>query len=158
MVHLGFQRRWIDMVMRCVKTVEFSILLNGRPGRAFKPSRGLRQGDPLSPYLLLIISAVLSLVIKRSVQQRYLDDIQISASGLVLSHLLFAYDTLIFLNASKQNCRNLSTLLQVYCRASGQQVSCQKSVVYFGANVSAYLALELCTILDMPKVEDRVNT
>lgn len=72
----------------------------------------------------------------------------------MLSHLLFGVDTLIFIKASKQNCRNLSTLLQVYCRASGQQVSLQKSVVYFGANIRAHLALELCNILDMPMVDD----
>ncbi|KAM1965619.1 hypothetical protein ACFX15_045929 [Malus domestica] len=134
MEHLGFQRRWIAMVMQCVKTVEFSILINGRPGRAFKPSRGLRQGDPLSPYLFLIISEVLSLLISKAVQQGFLEGLKISASGPVLSHLLFADDTLIFLMATKQNCRNLSSLLQVFCRASGQQVSLQKSVIYFGLN------------------------
>ncbi|KAM1143260.1 hypothetical protein ACFX1X_032552 [Malus domestica] len=101
MVHLGFQRGWIDMVMRCVKTVEFSILINGRPRKAFKPTRGLRQGDPLSPYLFLIISEVLSLIIRKAVQQGYLDGIRISASGPVLSHLLFANDTLVFLMATK---------------------------------------------------------
>ncbi|KAM2669171.1 hypothetical protein EV2_020673 [Malus domestica] len=96
MEHLGFHRRWINMVMRCVKTVEFSILINGRPGRAFKPTRGLRHGDPLSPYLFLIISEVLSLVIKRAIQQGYLEGIQISTSRPMLSHLLFADDTLLF--------------------------------------------------------------
>ncbi|KAB2623924.1 hypothetical protein D8674_037877 [Pyrus ussuriensis x Pyrus communis] len=91
MMHLGFQRMWVDMVMRCIKTMEFSILINRRPGRAFKPTRGLRQGDPLIPLL-----------------QGYLEGIRISALGPVLSHLLCADDTLIFLLATKQNCRNLS--------------------------------------------------
>ncbi|KAM2798115.1 hypothetical protein COP1_003107 [Malus domestica] len=96
MGHLGFERRWIDMVMCCVKTVEFSILINKRPGKAFKPFKGLQQGDPLSPYLFLIISEVLSLLIKKAVHQGYLEGIRISTSGPVLSHLLFADDTLFF--------------------------------------------------------------
>ncbi|KAM1981033.1 hypothetical protein ACFX15_037578 [Malus domestica] len=154
MVHLGFQQIWIAMVMKCVKTVEFSILINGRPGRTFKPTRGLRQGDPLSPYLFLIISEVLSLLISRAVQQGYLEGIKLSTSGPMLSHLLFTDDTLIFLVATNQNCRNLSSLLNAYCRASGQQISLQKSVVYFGVNTPAHLSSELCNILDMPKVED----
>ncbi|KAM1348888.1 hypothetical protein PS2_003064 [Malus domestica] len=119
MGHLGFQRRWIDMVMCCVKTVEFSILINERPGKAFKPFRGLQQGDPLSPYLFLIISEVLSLLIKKAVHQGYLEGIRISTSG---------------------------------------PVSLQKSIVYFGANTPAHLALELSNILDMAKVDDPGNS
>lgn len=111
------------MVMRCVKKVEFSILINGRLGKAFKPTRGLQHGDPLSPYLFLIISEVFSLVINRAVQQGYLERIRILASGPVFSHLLFVDDTLMFLMATKQNCRNLSSFMHVYCRVSGQQVS-----------------------------------
>ncbi|CAN6566565.1 unnamed protein product [Malus baccata var. baccata] len=103
MVHLGFQQMWIVMVMKCVKTVEFSILINGMPGRTFKPTRGLRQGDPLSPYLFLLISEVLLLLISRAVQQGYLEGIKLSTSGPMLSHLLFADDTLIFLVATNQN-------------------------------------------------------
>ncbi|KAM2749620.1 hypothetical protein EV2_028500 [Malus domestica] len=101
MVQLSFQQLWIAIVMRCIKTVEFSILINGRPGRAFKPTRGLHQEDPLSPYLFLFLSEVLSLVVSKVVQQGYLEGIRISVSGPMLSHLLFVDDTLIFLLATK---------------------------------------------------------
>lgn len=60
----------------------------------------------------------------------------------------------MFLTTTKQNCQNLFTLLHGYCNASGQHVSLQKSVVYFGANVPPHLALELSNILNMPKVDD----
>ncbi|KAM1262570.1 hypothetical protein ACFX13_028354 [Malus domestica] len=101
MVQLSFQQLWIAIVMRCIKTVELSILINGRPGRAFKPTRGLRQEDPISPYLFLFLSEVLSLVVSKVVQQGYLEGIRISTSGPMLSHLLFVDDTLIFLLATK---------------------------------------------------------
>lgn len=59
------------------------------------------------------------MVIKQVVEQGYLKGIKISASGPVLSHLLFTDDTLIFLNATKENYRNISSLLHTYCHASG---------------------------------------
>ncbi|KAM1310373.1 hypothetical protein ACFX2H_006945 [Malus domestica] len=56
--------------------------------------------------------------------------------------------------ATKENCSNLSSLLHVYCKASGQQISLKKSIVYFWANTPTHLALELCNNLDMLKVDN----
>lgn len=63
MVKMGFDVKWINLVMKCVTTVDFAVLINGRPEKKFKPSKGPHQGDPLSPYLFLIVSEVLSLLI-----------------------------------------------------------------------------------------------
>ena len=64
MLRLGFHQLWVQMVMRLVTTVSFSVLLNGECLEKFKPSRGIRQGDPISPYLFLLATEGLSCLLK----------------------------------------------------------------------------------------------
>ncbi|CAN6676537.1 unnamed protein product [Malus baccata var. baccata] len=152
MEKMGFDCTWRTLILGCISTVNFSILLNGQPGQKFVPSRGLRQGDPLSPYLFLLVSEVLSLLIQKGCERNQINGIQMSSSGPTVSHILFADDTLIFLKAEEDNCRHLISLIDTYCLASGQQVNKEKSSVYFGANVPVSFAQRLTDILGMVRV------
>ncbi|KAL6145213.1 hypothetical protein ACLB2K_055901 [Fragaria x ananassa] len=100
----------------------------------FKPSRGLRQGDPLSPYLFLIVGEVLSQNIARASEAKHLSCMKLSPKCPGLSHLLFVDDSIFFLNASLINCFRLRSILEEYCQASGQSINLEKSSIFFSAN------------------------
>ncbi|KAB2609074.1 hypothetical protein D8674_012242 [Pyrus ussuriensis x Pyrus communis] len=152
MERMGFCSRWRSLISGCVSSVKFAVLLNGQAGKSFAPSRGLRQGDPLSPYLFILVGEVLSKLIQGAVDQRRLEGVKIGGSGPVISHLFFADDTLLFLRADMKNCRNLRHLLDNFCVASGQKVNLEKSSVFFGANVPKVNAEQMGNALDMKVV------
>ncbi|KAL6226651.1 hypothetical protein ACLB2K_000612 [Fragaria x ananassa] len=143
----GFHRRWIRLVMSCVRSVSFSVVLNGKPGNFFLPSRGLRQGDPLSPYLFLLVSEVLSLRLTRAVNEKQLLGISLSRGCPILSHIFFADDALFFLKGTLNNCSHLSHILSKYCTASGQLINMEKSGIYFSPNTPRQMAFLMCELL-----------
>jgi hypothetical protein len=86
----------------CVSTVRFSVIVNGSPIGFFNSSRELRQGDPLSPLLFLLIMEVLSRMLRRSVKRGFIKGFQVGRdahSSVCVSHLLYADDTILFCNA-----------------------------------------------------------
>ncbi|KAB2601289.1 hypothetical protein D8674_002294 [Pyrus ussuriensis x Pyrus communis] len=152
MEKMGFCSSWRSLISGCVSSVKFAVLINGQAGKSFVPSRGLRQGDPLSPYLFILVGEVLSKLIQGAVDQGSLEGVKIGGSGPVISHLFFADDTLLFLRADMKNCRNLRHLLDIFCVASGQKVNLEKSNVYFGANVPKEKADQMGNALGMKVV------
>ena len=85
-----------------VSSVKFSVLFNGAPTKAFKPTRGIRQGDPISSYLFLLAAEGLSCLLKsRSVEESScLQGLKVASSAPAVNHLLFADDSLLFVKAS----------------------------------------------------------
>jgi len=72
LMSMGFPDHFATLILRCVSAVSFSAMLNGTPHKHFFPHRGLRQGDPLSPYLFIIYAEVLSSMILRAIESRSL--------------------------------------------------------------------------------------
>ena len=101
---MGFGEKLIGWIKWCISIASFSILINGSPVGFFNSSRGLRQGDPLSPYLFVLDMEALSFLIDKVVVGGYLSGYKFKGGdgreGL-MSHLLFADDTLIFYKDSK---------------------------------------------------------
>jgi hypothetical protein len=72
---LGFHSKWVQWVMECMSTVSYSVRFNNVPLESFKPSRGLRQGDPLSPYLFLFVADGLSQLFQHEIQRQNLHEL-----------------------------------------------------------------------------------
>lgn len=131
MLKIGFAPKWIQMVMTCVSTVSYSVLINGQPHGKIRPSRGLRQGDPLSPYLFILCAKSLSTSIQRAVLRKEITSLPIARGGVRISHLFFADDNLLFCRATLGEWSKLQEILGVYERASGQLLNRGKTTLFF---------------------------
>ena len=96
MEKLGFHRRWRNLMMQCVSTVTYSIKINVKPKGHISPTRGLRQGNPLSPYLFLLCAEGLSALIKKVVAEGSMEGIFVCKNGPCLSHLFLQTIVLSF--------------------------------------------------------------
>jgi hypothetical protein len=132
LLKLGFSERWVEMVMRCIKSARFSVKLNGGFSESFLPSRGLRQGDPISPYLFLFCVEGFSALLKEAQRKNELRGVRFGAGGPHVTHLLFADDSIVFLEATQSCLQALRGVLQDYEVSSGQKVNLGKSSAYFG--------------------------
>ena len=119
MAQMGFQDRWIGLVMECITTVIYSILVNGEPNGEIKPSRGIRQGDPLSPYLFLLCSEGLDRLIQKATEKGDIQGVSICRNGPKLTHLFFADDSLLFCRANTHECEKVMDILSSYEKVSG---------------------------------------
>jgi hypothetical protein len=132
---LGFHSKWIQWVMACITTVRYSILFNGNTLDPITPTRGLRQGDPLSPYLFLFVADGLSSLIKKEIEENSLMELRLSRRGPDVSHLLFADDCLLFFEGSINQAEIIQTILDRYERSTGQLVSLGKCSILYGDQV-----------------------
>ena len=104
MVHLGFAGSFVATIMSCIKSVSYSVLLNGVPGRTIKPRRGLRQGDSLSPYLFLLCAMGLQGLLHKAESDGPIRGVSICRNGPCVSHLFFADDNVFFCPAKEAEC------------------------------------------------------
>ncbi|XP_074278676.1 uncharacterized protein LOC141602272 [Silene latifolia] len=141
---MGFDVAWVDNVMRCVRTVTYGVLVNGVPSRVVVPECGLRQGDPISPYLFILCAEVLSSLLRRECERGGIHGIRVAPQAPVVSHLFFADDSIIFVKANVREAKCVMGILQMYEKASGQLVSKEKTTVSFskGTEERRRLAVE----------------
>ena len=114
MLKMGFANSWVSMIMECVRTVSYSVLINGEPRGFFHPTRGLRQGDPISPYLFLLCAEGLNALLMKATISKSIHGISISRGGPKITHLFFADDSVLFCRASLQECHAVQEVLRIY--------------------------------------------
>nr|XP_021851943.1 uncharacterized protein LOC110791500 [Spinacia oleracea] len=144
----GFPPYWINIIRQCVTTVSYQVLVNGEPTASFRPTCGLRQGDPLSPYLFVLCMEILSALLRRAEGSHRIEGIAISRGAPPISHLFFADDSLLFFKVSPEICDQVLEVLSEFSNISSQIINYQKSFVKFSPNTLQdyrdYLASSLC--------------
>nr|XP_027067822.1 uncharacterized protein LOC113693489 [Coffea arabica] len=123
----GFCEQIIDMIWRLISNVWFSIIINGSAQGFFKSSRGLRQGDPLSPVLFVIGSELLSRGLNELASRRNYIGFRVPTGCQAITHLAFADDILVFTNGSAMALQQVKRVIEKYQQSSGQLVNPQKS-------------------------------
>lgn len=139
----------VNVIMSYISSSSVAVLFNGGALEESHPMRGIRQGDPLSPYLFIMCMEVLRLMIKDKCDSKLWDLVKASRGRLAFSHLLFADDLILFGKADKKNYTSIKEALDSFCELSRQKVNNGKSRVYFSPNISEKRREELCSCLDL---------
>jgi hypothetical protein len=144
---MGFDEGWISIIMARVWSVRYQVKFNSEETNMFVPTRGLRQGDPLSPYLFLLCADGLSSLLVHEEVVSGIDGVRVCRNAPSFSHLLFADDFLIFMKADMPIATSLQQVLDTYFANSGLMVSLAKSSIFFSPNTNSLLRAEICEAL-----------
>ncbi|KAL9663675.1 hypothetical protein QQ045_019066 [Rhodiola kirilowii] len=153
LLQLGFHQVWVSRIMAYVFAVRYCIRINGEITEFFTPQRGLRQGDPLSPYLFIICTEWLSHKLRVLHANGLLKGLSIARSAPVITHLFFADDSLLLFEATDAAPSIIRGLLTEYECLAGQKVNYTKSELVLSPNACARIKQSFLSSLSVPIVE-----
>ncbi|XP_060972193.1 uncharacterized protein LOC133038153 [Cannabis sativa] len=151
---MGFDPKWIFLVLQCITSVEYLVIHGGWNIGPIFPTRGIRQGDPLSSYLFLICAEAFSSLIKHYEVTHQIKGIRVANGAPFISHMLFADDSYVFCRANENDSTKVLTLLKDFERASGQMVNFSKSSVFFSANIHTIVRMQICQRMGIVEADD----
>ena len=128
-------------------------MVNGEPRGNIVPTRGLRQGNPLSPYLFLLCFEGFNGLIHNAVNEGKINGFSLRRGGPKISHIFFANDSLLFCHAKVEEVKSIQTILEVYEKASSQQINAEKTTLFFEKPVREETKNSIKLLLDMPEIK-----
>jgi hypothetical protein len=149
MIKLGFHEQWVDIIIKCVTTVTYRINVNGELTDEIVPERGLRQGDPLSPYLFLLCAEAFSCLLHAAERRGELEGVKVCHDAPSINHLLFADDSLLLLKNDARSATHLQDILSLYKNCSGQTINKEKSLIMFNQNAKSVDKEQMMAALDI---------
>ncbi|XP_016185975.1 uncharacterized protein LOC107627664 [Arachis ipaensis] len=132
--------------MECVTTTSLSVLINGSPSKPFKMERGMRQGDPISLFLFVLIVDVLHKMVGEAVRNGRISPLVVGRDSIELSHLQFADDTILFCPPKEETMKNCKRLLRCFELISGLSINFDKSIL-IPFNCEDQLVQHMCSLL-----------
>ena len=147
--HFGFPKNITNLIMNCISTTTTALLFNGSKLEAFQPLRGIRQRDPISPYLFLLCMEFLSAQITSMCKERRWDKMQASRHEPSFAHVFFANDLMLFVKTDHKNCEAVIEVLDNLCNFAGQKVNSGKSEILFSPDVTRRRKRYICRKLGM---------
>ncbi|XP_071692209.1 uncharacterized protein [Rutidosis leptorrhynchoides] len=130
MKSMGFGMKWRKWIFACLKSAIVSVLVNGSPTNEFSLGRGIRQGDPLSPFLFILAAEGLNILAKAAIEKGLFKGIEVGGDKILISHLQYADDTIFLGERNRENAYSLQNLLKCFELVSGLKVNFHKSFLY----------------------------
>ena len=143
----GFSLRWRSWMRGCLSSATFAILVNGNAKGWVKAFRGLRQGDPLSPFLFTNVADVLSRLVVKAEERGLIEGFKVGRNRTRVSHLQFVDDTVLFARASLEELISLKLILLVSGRLSRLRMNLNKSTLS-GINITIDQTTRLASLPD----------
>ncbi|GKA44443.1 RNA-directed DNA polymerase, eukaryota, reverse transcriptase zinc-binding domain protein [Tanacetum coccineum] len=128
----GFHKKMVDWISTCVTSTSFSICLNGNLHGYFKGGWGLRQGDPISPYLFTLVIEVFTLILNNKIQHSHSFKYHSGCKEIMLTHLCFANDLLVLCYGDAKSVKVIKDALGLFSNISGLKPNMSKSTIFFG--------------------------
>ena len=127
---MGFGHKWVKWIEECLISAKMSVLVNGSPTEEFPMRKGLRQGDPLAPFLFLIVVEGLHILVSEAEKKRLFEGIKVGKLETSVSHLQYADDAVFFGKWNVTNLKNLLKILECFQKLSGLKINVGKSKMY----------------------------
>ena len=150
---MGFCARWVALMMSCVKMVSYFIMVNGEPIGMIHPKRGIRQEDPLSPFLFLLCMEGLHALIKHLMRNEDIKGFSLCKRGPKLTHLFFADDSLLCCKSITEDCNNVLKLLGEYESWSRQKINKDKTAIFFSKSTLVEAKLSIKNLFQVQEVK-----
>ncbi|BBH04509.1 transposable element gene [Prunus dulcis] len=147
---IGIRGKLLVLIMQCIKSVRYQAILNGELTGRFSPNAGIRQGNPLSPYIFVLCMEKHSHIIIEHISSGTWKPVMVARNGPAISHLFFADDLILFREASIHQAKLMKHCLDLFCGASGQQVSFEKSRICCSPNTEPGITASIANICGSP--------